>query len=248
MKKLMALLMIWILLAASAAMAQEEPATIQSMTDLGGIREKLDRGIQIEKAYYTDGYGFSTSEFTTVDPEEIEQLWEAANAIRIGEKVDESITDWYPMIVFYLSDGTYGCVSFEAHWLSVGSLGNYEISNAERFWDLTASLVEKYEAMEEGAVPGGRDGAAEDGWKTASDPAVTEEVRSLFDRALNTPVGVNYLPAAYLGTREDAGRSHAVLCQATNVYPGSVPRWVIVYLSEEADGSVTFTDIRDLNW
>ena len=153
MKKLMALLMILILLAASAAMAQEEPATIQSLTDLGGIQEKLDRGIQIEKAYYTDGYGFSTSEFTTVDPEEIEQLWEAANAIRIGEKVDESITDWYPQIVFYLTDGTYGLVSFEATWLSVG-MYNYEISNAEGFWSLTAALVEKYTEPGREAVSG----------------------------------------------------------------------------------------------
>ena len=148
MKKIIALLITGILLAACAAAAQDEPKTIQSMTGLGDILEKLDQGIQIEKVYYTDGYGFSTSEFTTHDPEEIEQLWNAVNEITVGSKVDESITDWYPQIVFYLTDGSYGGVSFEAHWLSIG-MYNYEISNAESFWSLTAALVEKYAETEE---------------------------------------------------------------------------------------------------
>ena len=79
MKKCFALLMMGILLIASAALAEDEPMTIQSMTGLGDIREKLDQGLAIEKAYYTAGYGFSTSEFTTDDPDEIEQLWKAVN-------------------------------------------------------------------------------------------------------------------------------------------------------------------------
>lgn len=79
MKKCFALLMMGILLMASAALAEDEPMTIQSMTGLGDIREKLDQGLSIEKAYYTAGYGFSTSEFTTDDPDEIEQLWKAVN-------------------------------------------------------------------------------------------------------------------------------------------------------------------------
>ena len=155
MKKIIALLMTGMLLMASAAAARGEPNTIQSMTELGDIRKKLDQGVQIGKVYYTDGYGFSTSEFTTDDPDEIEQLWEAVNAITVGQKADESITDWYPQIVFYLTDGTYGGVRFEAEWLSVGGMENYEISNAEGFRNLTAALVEKYAAMEEKAVPGG---------------------------------------------------------------------------------------------
>ena len=153
MKKIIALLMTAILLTACAAVAQGEPPTIQSMTGLGEIQGKLDQGVRIEKVYYTDGYGFSTSEFSTVDPEEIALLWQAVNEITVGEKVDESITDWYPQIVFYLTDGTYGFVSFEATWLSVG-MYNYEISNAEGFWSLTAALVEKYTEVGREAVSG----------------------------------------------------------------------------------------------
>ena len=155
MKKIIVLLMAGILLMASAAAGEGEPGTIQSMTALGDIREKLDRGTVIEKVYYTDGYGFSTSEFTTDDPEEIGLLWEAVNAITVVGKVDQSITDWYPQIVFYLSDGTRGGVRFEAGWLNVG-MDNYEISGAEYFWFLTSALVERHAEMEKGAVPGGR--------------------------------------------------------------------------------------------
>jgi len=245
---MIALLMIGILLTASVAMAQDEPATIQSMTELGNIRKKLDQGIQIGKVYYTDGYGFSTSEFSTDDPDEIEQLWQAVNAITVGERVNESITDWYPQIVFYLTDGTHGNVNFEANWLSVGGMENYEISNAEAFWKLTAALVEKHAETENGAVPGGWNEPVDGGWGTASDPSITDEVRTLFNKALDGLAGVNYVPVTYLGMQVVAGYNHAVLCQVTTVYPGAEPRWVIVYLFEGLDGSVTITDIRDLNW
>ena len=164
LKKAIGLLM-GILLMVSVSFAEETSATIQSMTELGEIQKKLDQGITIVKVYYTDGYGFSTSEFTTDDPDEIAQLWNAVNAIQVGEKVNESITDWYPQIVFYLTDGTRGGVRFEAKWLCIGGMENYEISNAEGFWSLTASLVEKHEMMEKGAVPGG--------WNTDSDLIIT---------------------------------------------------------------------------
>ena len=152
LKKVVGLLMGILLLMVSVSFAEETSASIQSMTELGEIQKKLDQGITIGKVYYTDGYGFSTSEFTTDDPDEIAQLWNAVNAIRVGEKVNESITDWYPQIVFCLTDGTRGGVRFEAKWLCIGGMENYEISNAEGFWSLTASLVEKHEAMAEGAV------------------------------------------------------------------------------------------------
>ena len=248
MKKIIALLIMGILLTVSAATAQNEPVTIQSVTGLGDVQEKLDQGIQIEKVYYTDGYGFSTSEFTTDDPEEIRQLWEAVNAISVGEKVNESITDWYPQIIFYLTDGTYGSVLFEANWLSVGGMENHELFNAEGFWNLTSSLVEKHAEMEIGAVPGGWNEVVDGGWGAASDPAITDEVRALFDKALNGLTGVDYVPVTYLGMQVVAGYNHAILCQATTVYPGASPRWVIMYLFEDLEGGVTITEIRDLDW
>ena len=183
MMKKAIILLAGILLMVSAAFADETPATIQDMTELGEILEKLEQGITIGKAFYTDGYGFSTSEFSTDDPEEIEQLWKAVNAITVGERVDESITDWYPQIVFYLTDGTSGGVRFEARWLCIGGTENYRISNAEGFWSLTASLMEKHEEMEKGAAPGGL--------KTAADRTVVTSIAAEINPENLVSVAVN---------------------------------------------------------
>ena len=125
---------------------------------------------------------------------------------------------------------------------------NYGISNAEGCWNLTAALVEKHAETEQGAVPVGWNEPVDGGWGTASDPTLTDEVRALFEKALDGLVGVNYVPVTYLGTQVVAGYNHAILCQATTVYPGAAPRWVIMYLFEDPDGNVAITDIRDLNW
>lgn len=241
MKKVIAVLMM-IMLLAGTALAED----FRSMTGLDGVQAKLDAGVTMNKVYYTDGYGFSISEFTTEDPEEISLLWAALNRITVKGRVDESITDWYPQIVFYLSDGTQAIVSFEAKWLSAGAAGNYEIENAEDFWALTASLVQKQEEKEKVITVWGE--TVDGGWEAAPDPAVTDRVRALFDKAVKGLLGVDYVPAAYLGSQVAAGYNHAILCQARTVYPGAAPRWVIMYLYEDLNGGVTITDITDLNW
>ena len=81
LKKVVGLLMGILLLMVSVSFAEETLASIQSMTELGEIQKKLDQGITIGKVYYTDGYGFSTSEFTTDDPDEIAQLWNLFSAL-----------------------------------------------------------------------------------------------------------------------------------------------------------------------
>ena len=241
MTKLFAVILSLMLLT-GAAMAED----FQSMTGLDRMQEKLDAGVTIDKVYYTNGYGFSTSEFTTDDPEEIKQLWTALNKISVKGQVDEYITDWYPQIVFYLSDGTNAGVSFEANWLSIGAK-NYEMKNAEDFWTLTAMLVQKHDEEEKVIIWAGHE-LVTGGWEIASDPAITDEVRALFDKAVDGLDGVNCIPVAYLGSQVVAGYNHAILCQVTTVYPDEIPRWVIMYLYEDLDGGVSVTDITDLNW
>ena len=138
MKKMFAMLLALVLLAGTA---MAEDGDFRSMTGLDALQAKLEEGVTIDRVYYTDGYGFSTSEFGTEDPEVIALLLEALDRITVAGRVDESITDWYPQIVFYLSDGTNAGVRFEAHWLCVGGRENYELEGAEAFWNLTAALV-----------------------------------------------------------------------------------------------------------
>ena len=86
------------------------------VTGLSGMREALNNGAAIYSVYYTDGYGFSVSEFTTTDPEEMKALWKAVSRIQLGAPTSMSITDWYPLIVFNLDDGTrYGDTQGNKH-------------------------------------------------------------------------------------------------------------------------------------
>ena len=83
------------------------------------------------------------------------------------------------------------------------------------------------------------------GWTTASDTAITEEIRALFEKGMEGLVGVNYEPIAYLGSQVVAGINHAILCQATVVYPGAESKLVVVYLYEDLQGNVSILNIAD---
>ena len=248
MKRIITLILVALMLLSVAAAEDEtDHPDFRSLAGLDEIDQKLNSGVTIDRVYYTDGYGFSTSEFRTDDTEEINLLWKYLNQITIKGRTDESITDWYPCIVFYFSDGTNAHVSFEAHWLSLPNpwpQANYELENDTAFWNLTASLVSKYEGVADEPIDEPIDG----GWGAAADPTITDEIRALVERACSGLLGVNYVPVAYLGSQIVAGYNHAVLCQAATVYPGAEPRWVIMYLFEDLDGGVAVTNIADLNW
>ena len=86
------------------------------------------------------------------------------------------------------------------------------------------------------------------GWTPAADPTVTEELQAVLDKALESLMGVHYVPVAYLGSQLVAGTNHAFLCQATVVYPDAQPRWVILYLYQDLQGNVTIMNIADFDF
>lgn len=120
----------------------EEDTPFLAFTGLTRMGMALKTGAKFEKVYYTDGYGFSSSEFETTDAAEIEALWDALRGVTLGRPSGTGITDWYPLIVFYLDNGQRYSVRFEGPWLDLGT--NFELENAEAFWTLTKSLVGKY--------------------------------------------------------------------------------------------------------
>ncbi len=85
------------------------------------------------------------------------------------------------------------------------------------------------------------------GWMPSADPAVTEELKAVFDKGMETLVGVDYTPVAYLGSQVVAGTNHAFLCQAKVVYPGAEPAYAIVYLYQDLGGGVQILNIADFD-
>ena len=113
------------------------------VTGLSEMRKALNDGATVESVYYTDGYGFSASEFTTTDPDEMKALWNALTRIQLGPPTNVSITDWYPLIVFNLDDGMRYGARFEGRCLTIRR-DKYELENADEFWAMTGTLVQKY--------------------------------------------------------------------------------------------------------
>jgi len=113
------------------------------VTGLSEMRNALNNGAAIYSVYYTDGYGFSASEFTTTDPDEMKALWNALTRIQLGPPTNVSITDWYPLIVFNLDDGMRYGARFEGRCLTIRR-DKYELENADEFWAMTGTLVQKY--------------------------------------------------------------------------------------------------------
>jgi len=85
------------------------------------------------------------------------------------------------------------------------------------------------------------------GWEIAEDITVTDELRAVFDKAMEELLGVDYEPVAYLASQVVSGTNHCFLCKATVVVPDAVPYYTLVYIYEDLDGNAVITDIMDVN-
>ena len=94
------------------------------------------------------------------------------------------------------------------------------------------------------------EGTLSGGWTPSADPAVTEELKALFDKGTETLTGASYIPVAYLGSQVVAGTNHAFLCRAVTAYPGALetePAYAMVYLYEDLSGNVSILSIADFD-
>ncbi len=87
------------------------------------------------------------------------------------------------------------------------------------------------------------------GWTPSSDPTVTDELKTIFEKGISNVDGASSVPVAYLGSQIVAGTNHAFLCKTATAYPGmpAEPTYVIVYLYEDLQGSVSILNIADFD-
>lgn len=84
------------------------------------------------------------------------------------------------------------------------------------------------------------------GWTPAEDFSVTEERRAVFRKGMETLLGVDYAPLAYLGSQVVAGTNHVFLVKGTMVVPARPVSYALVYLYEDLQGNVKLLNIADL--
>lgn len=91
------------------------------------------------------------------------------------------------------------------------------------------------------------EGMVTGGWTPSEDPAITEDFRAVFDKAMEGLLGVNYTPVAYLGSQLVAGTNHCVLAQAQVVAPDARPYYALVYIYEDLEGNAKIMNIAELD-
>ncbi len=84
------------------------------------------------------------------------------------------------------------------------------------------------------------------GWSASDSSEITDDVKSVFDKATKDITGVEYQPVAYLGSQVVAGTNHAILCRATEVVPDAKSYYTIMYIYEDLEGNATIQDFSDI--
>lgn len=82
------------------------------------------------------------------------------------------------------------------------------------------------------------------GWAASEDMKITDDLKKIFDKAMEGLDGVDYEPLAYLSSQVVAGRNHCFLCKATVVSPEAVPYYALVYIYERFDGTCEVININ----
>ena len=82
-------------------------------------------------------------------------------------------------------------------------------------------------------------------WKRAADPALTDTVHKVFDKAFDGLEGVSCTPYALLASRTASGRQYRILCKATVVYPGAEMHYAVVDVYESLEGNANIISVTD---
>ena len=85
------------------------------------------------------------------------------------------------------------------------------------------------------------------GWTPAENfGELTEERLAVFRKGMETLLGVDYAPLAYLGSQVVAGKNHVFLAKGTAVTPALPVSYAMVYLYEDLQGGVKVLTVANL--
>ena len=85
------------------------------------------------------------------------------------------------------------------------------------------------------------------GWSISENNEITDELKSVFDKATESLLGVDYEAVAFLGSQVVSGTNFCFLCRSTVVYPNAVPQLVLMYIYQDLEGNVSVTNIQELD-
>ncbi len=141
MKRWTAALLLCVCLMGIMAPALAANPSFQEITGLNQIQRKLNSGKKITGIHYEsggNGYNrtFSLDEWDTAN---IKKVWNAIRKIRIQGVGSGWVTDMYPSIEFYVSDGTTFRISFLNHMYSYNGV-KYQLKDDSLFWQVVSEM------------------------------------------------------------------------------------------------------------
>ena len=81
------------------------------------------------------------------------------------------------------------------------------------------------------------------GWSAADSPVVTDEVKTLVEKAASQLDGAAYTPVAYVASQVVAGTNHLVLCEVAPVTPDAKATYALVTIYEDLQGNAEITAV-----
>ena len=82
------------------------------------------------------------------------------------------------------------------------------------------------------------------GWNKADSPVITENIKALFNKAMENRDGITVTPVAYIASQVVAGTNHLVLCKTAPFVPNAKETYALVTLYEDLSGGAEITDIH----
>ena len=83
------------------------------------------------------------------------------------------------------------------------------------------------------------------GWSVAEDHALTDEMKTMAEKALSDVAGMKYTPIAYIASQVVAGTNHCILCTAVSEDADDPASYALVTIYQGVDGNLDVIDISD---
>ena len=83
------------------------------------------------------------------------------------------------------------------------------------------------------------------GYTLAESPEITDEVKTLVEKATGDLIGASYTPVAYIGSQIVSGTNHLVLCKKELVTATPVTSYVILEIYEDLSGNAEINSVLE---
>ena len=96
-----------------------------------------------------------------------------------------------------------------------------------------------------GSGSGEDDVQLDGGWERTASPVLTDEMKELFNKAMEGLTGADYEPVAYIASQTVSGKNHLFIARTSPVVPDPQETYALVTIYEDTEGNLEILDIND---